>query len=180
MSLLRMLGLAPDSDTEETAETGSDTLERIASALERFGPERALFMASFAYTLSRVAHADLDISDDETRVMREIVLEHGKLDDAEASLVVEMAKEHTVLFGATEGYSVTREYNQRATHEQKLALLDCLFAVSAADHLITAEEEREIRKIADELHLTRKDYTATRLTYRNHLSIFKDSGGQTS
>jgi uncharacterized tellurite resistance protein B-like protein len=124
-----------------------------------------------------VAHADLDISDEETLVMREIVLDHGGLDESEASLVVEMAKEHTVLFGATQGFVVTREYNKRATQEQKLALLDCLFAVCAADHTITGEEEKEIRKISDELLLTHKDYIATRLKYRDHLSVFQDRPG---
>jgi uncharacterized tellurite resistance protein B-like protein len=167
-----MLGFATDSETEQTVDTGSDTLTRIAGALERFGPERARYVASFAFTLSRVANADLDISEEESEVMREIVLKHG-LDESEASLVVEMAKEHTVLFGSTQGYSVTREFNQMASREEKLALLDCLFAVCAADHTITGEEENEIRKINDELHLTRKEYTATRLNYRDHLSIFQ-------
>ena len=179
MSLLRMLGFATDSEmseTEETADSGSGTLNRIATALERFGPERARYVASFAFTLSRVAHADLDISEDESRVMREIVLEHG-LDESEASLVVEMAKEHTVLFGATQGFSVTREFNQMASREEKLVLLDCLFAVCAADHTITGEEEKEIHKINEELHLTRKDYMATRLNYRDQLSIFQNPGG---
>jgi len=172
-----MLGIATDSETEQTTDTGSDTLDRIAGALERFGAERARYIASFAFTLSRVAHADLDISEDESRVMREIVLEHG-LDESEASLVVEMAKEHTVLFGSTQGFSVTREFNKMASREEKLALLDCLFAVCAADHTITGDEENEIRKINDELHLTRKEYTATRLTYRDHLSVFQNPGGK--
>lgn len=175
MSLLRMLGLGADTDSEPTAETGSDTLERIAAALERFGPERARYIASFAFTLSRVANADLNITADESRVMREIVLDSG-LDESEASLVVEMAKERTILFGATQGFSVTREFNRMASREDKLALLDCLFAVSAADQTITGEEERVIRGIADELHLTRKDYTATRLRYRDRLSVFQNRG----
>ncbi|MHC4181362.1 MAG: tellurite resistance TerB family protein [Planctomycetota bacterium] len=180
MSLLRLLGLAPEKETAAPSETGSETLERIAAALERHGPDRARFIASFAYTLSRVAHADLDISDDETRVMRQIVLEHAGLDEAEASLVVEIAKEHTVLFGATQGFLVTREYNKRATREDKIALLDCLFAVCAADHTITSEEEKEIRKISDELLLTHKDYIATRLNYRDRLSVFQNPSGGSS
>lgn len=179
MSLFRMLGLAMDSRADPAVDTGSDTLERIAGALERFGPERARYLASFAFTLSRVAHADLHISEDESKVMRELLLNYG-LDDSEASLVVEMAKEHTVLFGSTQGFSVTRELNRMAGREEKLALLDCLFAVCAADRTITGEEEKEIRKIADELHLTRREYTAIRLKYRDQLSIFKKPGEKDS
>jgi uncharacterized tellurite resistance protein B-like protein len=159
---------------------GADTLHRISDALDDLDQERARFIASFAYTLSRVAHADMDISAEEIDAMIEIVTEHGQVSQREAILVVEMAKEHTVLFGATQDFLVTRAFVEKADRDQKLALLDCLFAVSAADHIISAEEEQEIKNISNEMNLSHKDYISTRLGYRNKLSIFKEPESQDS
>ena len=72
-------------------------------------------------------------SEDETEKMREIVQELGHLPDPQAILVVEIAKGQATLFGGTENYLVTREFREIATAEQRLELLDCLFAVAVAD-----------------------------------------------
>jgi hypothetical protein len=42
-----------------------------------------------------------------------------------------MAKSQNLLIGATENYLVTREFERLATREQRLAVLDCLFAQNA-------------------------------------------------
>ena len=42
--------------------------------------------------MSRAANADFDISADETALMEQFAVEHGGLDEAQAVLVVEMAK----------------------------------------------------------------------------------------
>ena len=61
-----------------------------------------------------------------------------------------------------------------ATHEQKLALLDCLFAVSAADTSISTIEDNVIRQIATELRLEHKDFISVRSRYRDHLAVLQD------
>ena len=45
------------------------------------------------------------------------------------------------LAGGTENFLVTREFKEIATREQCRELLDCLFAVSAADDSISGVEE---------------------------------------
>lgn len=172
MSILKWLGV---KDTEKTKEgtPGADTLQKISDALDGLDEERARFIASFAYTLSRVAHADMDISEEEIGAMVEIVTEHGQVSREEAELVVEMAKDHTILFGATQDFLVTRAFVEKAERDQKLALLDCLFAVSAADQIISAAEEQEIKNISHEMRLSHNDYINTRLGYRDKLSVFK-------
>ena len=62
-----------------------------------------------------------------------ILRELGGLPEAQAALVVEIAKSQNRLFGATEGFLVTRELRASATREECRQLLDCLCAVSAAD-----------------------------------------------
>jgi uncharacterized tellurite resistance protein B-like protein len=84
-----------------------------------------------------------------------------------------MARQQSILFGASEDYLVTREFREISTKEQRIALLDCLFAVSAADRSISALEGRVLMQIADELKLERKEYTALRTAYREYLSVLQ-------
>jgi uncharacterized tellurite resistance protein B-like protein len=175
MSLLRFLGLARTADDippgSETA-----TVRRIVDALERQEPEAARYIARFAYVLGRVAQADREVSVEETRVMERIVMERGGLPEEQAILVVQIAKSQNVLFGATEDYLVTREFARTATREQKVALLDCCFAVSAADHDVSGEEEAALRQIASELGLEHAELIAARSAYREYLAVLKQSG----
>jgi hypothetical protein len=96
-------------------------VRKIAAALDRLDPDRARYIAAFAYILSRVARADLQISDVELREMERLVQEHGGLPEEQAVLVVQMAKTQSTLFGGVENFLVTREFDKIATREQKIA-----------------------------------------------------------
>lgn len=172
MSILRFLGLRED-EAPRGAGGETQTVRKIVERLDRLEPDRARYVAAFAYILSRVAGADLQISDDETRAMERIVSRLGGLPEEQAIVVVQMAKTQNLLFGGTENYLVTREFNRIATREQKLALLDCLFAVSAADESISAAESGVIRQIADELLLDRDDLIEVRSRYRDRLAVLR-------
>jgi uncharacterized tellurite resistance protein B-like protein len=98
----------------------------------------------------------------------------SRLPAEQAVLVVQIAKTQATLFGGTENFLVTQEFNRMADPEQKLALLDCLFAVAAADNVISTAEEREIRLINDELQLTHNQFIAARYNFRQYLAVLKD------
>jgi uncharacterized tellurite resistance protein B-like protein len=174
MSILEFLGLEKKKvfgTSTETTET--QTVRKITEALDRMEPDRARYIAAFAYILSRVAHADLNISKEETRQMERIVIERGGIAEEQALIVVQMAKTQSLLFGSTENFLVTREFNRIATRDQKLALLDCLFAVSSADESISSIEDSEIRQIVSELKLEPADFISARSSYRQHLEVLK-------
>jgi hypothetical protein len=86
------------------------TVRRIVARLEALPPERARFVASAAYTLARAAHADLEITTEETEVIERELQAHGAIDEATAVLVTEMAKLQARNVGGTEDYVVTREF----------------------------------------------------------------------
>ena len=173
MSVWKFLGLEKHKILREAASPETETVRKIVDALEGMEPERARYIAAFAYLLSRVAHADLEISAEETRAMERIVMERGGLPEEQAILVVQMAKSQNRLFGGTENFLVTKEFNEIATREQKLALLDCLYAVSCADQSISTREDNEIRNISKELLLTHQDFIDVRLAYRDYLAVLK-------
>lgn len=179
MSILESLGFTRGSGAGAVSETGAETIRKIARSLEELGPERARYVAAFAYLLSRVAHADLQISDEETATMERIVMERGGLPEEQAVLVVQMAKTQSLLFAGTENFLVTREFNRMANREQKLALLDCLFAVAAAHGGIATVEDNEIRAISKELQLRHADFIDVRQRYKDQLNVLRRPGEQT-
>ena len=76
MGILDMLGLTGDSGGAPSHGSGhgdTDTVRRIAGELDALEPDRARFLAAFAYVLSRVAHADSEVCVHETETMKEIV-----------------------------------------------------------------------------------------------------------
>ena len=68
---------------------------------------------------------------------------------------------------------VTREFRQIATPEQRGRLLQCLFAVAAADGTIATEESAEIAAIGEELGFTRPEINSLRSAYRDKLAEFQ-------
>ena len=66
-------------------------------------------------------------------------------------------------------YEVAREFSAIATYDEKLALMRCLFAVSATDESISTAEESEIHKIANELRIDHPDLVALRVAHQRHL-----------
>lgn len=174
MSILKkLLGLARERSTDAPT-SNTESVRRIVSRLEELEPEHARFVAAFAYILGRVAHADLDISEVESQAMEALVREHGGLAEDQALLVVEIAKSQNRLFGGTENFLVTREFGEIASREQRLQLLDCLFAVSAADDSVSIAEEEQVRRIASELGLTHQEYVGARARYSEHRDVMKD------
>ena len=91
-SLQRLLGLSERPSPLSPDERDTATVRRIAAELDRMEPERARFLASFAYVLARVAHADAEVSEEEVREMERWVRELGGLAEAQATLVVQIAK----------------------------------------------------------------------------------------
>lgn len=144
------------------------------SELDRLDPAVARYLAAFAYVLGRVANADLDISRAETDTMVTLLAEAGHLPGEQALLVVEIAKRQNRLFGGTEDFLVTRELREIATDDQRSRLLDCLFAVAAADGVVSIAEEDEIRKISIELGFDHPQYIQARLKYTSQRSVFKN------
>jgi uncharacterized tellurite resistance protein B-like protein len=151
----------------------TETVRRIVAELDEMDPARARYLAAFAYVLSRVAIADSQISEAETQRILEIVRRTGHLSEEQAVLVVEIAKRYVRLFGATENYLVTREFRDVASEEQRRDMLDCLFAVSAADDEVTGSEEQQIWQIASELGFPHDEYVTARMAYSDKRSVLR-------
>ena len=157
----------------EAVPGGGDTIRRIADELDRLDPDRARYLASYAYLLSRVANADHQVTDDEVVAMERLVNAKGGISPEQATLVVQMARTQQKLFGATDDFLVARDLGKIASYEQKVALINCLYAVASADKQIFAAEGDEIGRIGKELKVEQADLSELRSRYRDFLEARK-------
>lgn len=172
MSLLKWLGLSSEPDPAT-----DNRLHEIEQALEAHGPERARFLACFAYILTRAARADHHVSDDELSHMARVVKQWANVGDNQAALIVRIAREAGHSRG-TDDFLITREFERIATREEKLALLDCLFEIAAADAAIGTVEDNEVRRVASELKLEHADYIAVRQRHLGKLNVLRRSDSE--
>jgi uncharacterized tellurite resistance protein B-like protein len=168
MSILRWLGLE-NGDTVAPV----DSIGEVEKVLAGMDASQARYLACFAYILSRVARADQDVAEPESRLMAQILAERGGLTIQQAALAVRIATQEGLRHGGTEDFIVTREFAALATRDQKLALLDCLFTISAVDLQIRTVEDNEIRRIASELKLEHSDFIAARAGHLQHLRVLQ-------
>ena len=94
--------------------------------------------------------------------------------------MVRLAESSNRLFGGTANYLVARQFAEVANYDEKLALMRCLFAVSAIDQSISIAEEGEITVSQNELRIDRPDLVALRVAVRattsGHVSRLTEGG----
>ena len=167
MSLRQLLSWLGVEETRDAHD--STPLRELIETLDRLEPARARHLARFAYLLGRVAHADRQVSPEETRAMESLVVTEGGLTPDQATMVVGLAKTSNLLFGGTADYQVALEFAEGASYEEKMALGRCLFAVASSDHQISMPEEAEIHRILNQLRILPEDLTKLRVEHGQYL-----------
>ncbi|HEY6056525.1 MAG TPA: TerB family tellurite resistance protein [Candidatus Limnocylindrales bacterium] len=175
MALRRFLGVPHRPGSSEGAGAGGETatVRRIVASLEAMAPEQARYLAGFAYVLSRAAQADLDISDVEAAEIERLVATEGGLSEAQAVIVVEIARLQARMYGETEDFLVTREWRRLATDEQALALLRCCYLVGAVQDGISAAESATLSQIASELGIDAPTAARVRAEFADRIAALR-------
>jgi uncharacterized tellurite resistance protein B-like protein len=169
-TILRKLGIEVDVDE---GRSGVEALTALEDALSHMPAEDARRVAAFAYLLSRVAHADHDVTPPEREAMERLLIDRAHLPPDRAALVIGLATNQLVHMRGTQDYVVSREVASRTSVEEKRALIDGLFAVCAADGLITTVEDNDVCRVASEIDLERQDVAEIRNRYRGSLAVLK-------
>lgn len=162
----------PSAAADAAGETA--TVRRIVARLEAMPPDRARLVASAAYILARAAHADLEISEDESRAIERELQRDGALEEATAVLVTEMAKLQARTVGGTEDYVVTREFKALATEAQRIDVMRACFVIGAASGEISAEEAATLNQIAGELDIPADVLNGIRAEHHEQLSSVRE------
>lgn len=156
-----------------TAAADTATVRKIVAQLEALPPDRARLLAGAAYVVSRAANADMTITPEETALMERTLVERNGVSEAEAVIVVEIARQQAYLFGSTEDFLVTREFKRVSTPEQRLAVMRACFLVAAADDEVSSPESAVLNQIATELEIDPADFDAVRAEHRDQLSVVR-------
>ena len=167
--ILRFLGF-DDTDDQPSS---SPALAAIENELGGLAPERAQYIAAFAFLLARVADADLEVEDRERGAMQRMLVEHAGLSDHEAGMVSELAVMRSEELAGTANIHVSRLFRDISQPAQRLQLIECVFAVAAADDDVSIAEGNEVFLIGEELGVSRNDVLAIRARHRDQLAEFK-------
>ena len=169
-TILKTIGL---DVADDDADSRDDALGHIVRALAELEPSDARYVAAFAYLLSRAAHADHHLSDAERGEIERLIVERAQLAPERARLVTDMVTAQSMRLRGTQDFPVSLEFARIATPAQKRALVDCMFAVSAADKSIITAEDNEIRRVASEIGLEHGDFVTIRGRYRDRLAVLQ-------
>lgn len=148
-------------------------LRRLQEQLRELGPERLEYLAGFAGQLACVAEAEDGISAAESAVITAQLCKHGHLDDTQARVVVDLLRHEFEVLRNVQHHVLNRAVNAHATQAEKVTLIDCLYAVAAADRLVSDVEEQEIRRIANALQLSHAELIAIRGRYRDRIEALQ-------
>jgi uncharacterized tellurite resistance protein B-like protein len=122
-----------------------------------------------AILLIEVSRADFEISDDEQKVISEVLTKQFSLSTNEAEKVLKYAlDEHEVY---TSSHAFIRLINEELEVQSKLDLLKGLWTVAYADGVLDKYEEYHIRKIADWLYLSHSDFIRVKHQVMRELNI---------
>ncbi len=111
--------------------------------------------------LVEVLRADYDTSFDERRQVIESIGSLLKLDAAACEALLADA-EHDV-DRAHDLHQFTSRLNESLSHSEKRALMEQLWRVAHADGVVHKYEEHLIRRVADLLHMSHREFIAAKL-----------------
>jgi len=133
------------------SEDPATTIRSTVRQLDAIDPETAGFLNALAFILMRVADADQRLADEERAHMEHILVECAGLTPEQGVLVVEIARHRARLADCGCSYGTSRWLRCELDDDRRQRVLDCLYAVAAADGHTSRSEENEIHQIASEL-----------------------------
>jgi len=109
-----------------------------------------------AVLMLEIALADSDADDEEIKVIENAMAYHFHLNSDEISEIIDTARnefDHAISL-----HDFTKTVNDTLDQNEKAAVIELLWRVAFADNVIDKYEEYFIRKIADLLYVSHKDY----------------------
>ena len=119
-------------------------------------PTESQIQSAAALLLIEVAKADHSIEQDELQRIQEVLSEQWSLPSAELDQLINDATETAKWNASLHEY--VELVNAHFSQEQKYQLVLGLWRVACADQVIHHHEEHLVRRVADLLHVSHKDF----------------------
>jgi uncharacterized tellurite resistance protein B-like protein len=140
---------------EKYIETSPDSSDKVS--------EHSLQLATAALLIETM-RADAKVSKAERRTVTKTVQSKFKLTDEETSALIQLAEEE--IWKSTGYYEFISLINKGFTYEQKLKVIEHMWEVAFADADLDKHEEHIVRKIANLIYVSHKDFIETKLRVR--------------
>jgi uncharacterized tellurite resistance protein B-like protein len=114
-----------------------------------------------AALLVEVLRADYDVAAEERRQVLESIQGVLGLENAECEALLESA--NWLVDDAHDLHQFTSLLNKTLAHEEKLQLVEQLWRVAQADAIVHHYEEHLIRRVADLLHVSHREFIVAKL-----------------
>ncbi len=170
MSLLRFLGLGGQPAGRDIEPR---SLIELGHELDSLPPEEARFIAAFAYLLARVAGVNLHTDEVERVEITRRLEDFAGIDSAQAEILAKSAVHMAEVHSASDDHLVARAFRDMTQHSEQIRLLRCLYAVAAADEVISTQEDNEIFEVARAIGVARRDVVALRSEFKQYLGTMK-------
>ncbi|MDH4238092.1 MAG: TerB family tellurite resistance protein [Phycisphaerae bacterium] len=112
--------------------------------------------------LSRISAVDSDISDDEKRIIKNVLSTQWGLSEQQAQIVTQISCDKNLQ--GLDYFRLTRGFFDCTTLDERRDFIKCLFRIANASEKTSYDETEEIRKISNSLKLTHKDFIDAKLT----------------
>jgi uncharacterized tellurite resistance protein B-like protein len=105
--------------------------------------------------------ADTHISEDERRTVTDAIRSKFKLTKEETEDVLQLAEDK--IWESTGYFEFTSLMNKGFSYKQKVRVIEHLWEVAFADTILDKHEEYMVRKIADLIYVSHKDFIDAKL-----------------
>lgn len=121
--------------------------------------EHTLKLATAAL-LMEISRSDSRIQQEERALMQSHLQKRFELNKEETNTLLELASDQVE--DSVSLYEFTRPLNEQLSREERVHILELLWEVAFADGVLDKYEEYYVRKIADLMHISQKDYIQTK------------------
>ena len=113
-----------------------------------------------AVLMIEISLADSSIDNDELAVIKKALIAHFNIGTGQVDELIDLARREVDL--AVSLHDFTRMLNDNLDTSEKIQVIELLWQVAFADAVLDKYEEYYIRKIADLLYISHKDYIRTK------------------
>ncbi|MGH1438806.1 MAG: TerB family tellurite resistance protein [Cellvibrionaceae bacterium] len=145
------------------------TLEKLFDKLNTSNSKPVLseheLNLAIAALLVEVATINQDFDDREWEQLQTLLISECKLSQEEALAIAEEAEKASA--NSASLYDFTQRINQQCDYEQKIILVEGLWKIAYADGELDKYEEHIIRRIADLIHVSHRDFIQAKIKVRD-------------
>jgi uncharacterized tellurite resistance protein B-like protein len=121
--------------------------------------EHTLQLATAALLLE-ISRSDADIQKEELELIRQRLRDRFDLDDSEMDALLDQAE--SSVDTSVSLHEFTRVVNDHLSRQERVHIVELLWQVAFADGVLDKHEEFYVRKIADLLYVSQKDFIQTK------------------